>query len=161
MTDLSNSTGGQALSAIAFRAEAMRRQAALGFDARTVRAAFCQARDALGGLFVPLAPRCFGVVADVMRAKAGEHHFGLVDLPAWFSRDGGLPSRELFLDYCHLSRTGIELAMTAVAAEVVTALAPPHNAAAHDRNRGPRARPTRSRISLPRSTNAHYGHPST
>jgi hypothetical protein len=87
------------------------------------------ARDAVCGVFVPHAPRCFGVVADLMRDKARQHDFGLVDLPAVFGALDPLPGRRLFLDYCHLSRAGIELAMGAVATEVAGGLGIPAPAA--------------------------------
>lgn len=84
------------------------------------RAAFEAARDAVCGIFVRHAPLCPSAVQQVERAKAKEHGFALVDLPKLFAEhlDGELPDRRLFLDYCHLNRTGIQLAMASAAAQL-------------------------------------------
>lgn len=84
------------------------------------RAAFESARDAVCGLFLRHAPLCPSAVQDVQRAKAQEHGFALVDLPEIFAKhlNAELPDRRLFLDYCHLNRAGIRLAMAATAARL-------------------------------------------
>ena len=84
------------------------------------RARLEAARDAAFGLLAPHSPRCPAEVQDVLRGKSAEHGFALVDLPRVFARaqDGELPDRRLFLDYCHLTRAGIQLAMAEVAARL-------------------------------------------
>lgn len=49
------------------------------------------------------------------------HNFTCVDLREVFAEHTGsaLPGRRLFLDYCHLTREGIQVAMAAVTAEVL------------------------------------------
>jgi hypothetical protein len=75
------------------------------------------ARDAVYGILVAHSPRCPGAVQGVLRDKAGEHGFALVDLPRVFERalGGELPDRRLFLDYCHLTLEGMRVAMAEVA----------------------------------------------
>jgi hypothetical protein len=82
------------------------------------RARLEAARDAAFGLLAPHSPRCPAEVQDVLRDKSAEHGFALVDLPRVFARaqKGQLPDRRLFLDYCHLTRAGMQLAMGEVAA---------------------------------------------
>jgi hypothetical protein len=59
-------------------------------------------------------------VQEVLREKAAEHGFVLVDLPRVFERalDGDLPDRRFFLDYCHLTVEGMRVAMAEVAARL-------------------------------------------
>jgi hypothetical protein len=78
------------------------------------------ARDASFGLLSALSPRCPSDVQEILRAKSSEHGFALVDLPRVFERaqDGDLPDRRLFLDYCHLTREGMRVAMAEVAARL-------------------------------------------
>jgi len=84
------------------------------------RARLEAARDAVFGLFLAHSPRCPADVQDVLRAKSAEHGFAVVDLPRVFERalGGDLPDRRLFLDYCHLTREGMEVAMAEVAASL-------------------------------------------
>ncbi len=66
------------------------------------------------------APRASLWVAETLRRLADRHGFALVDLPRLFAEHVSvLPGHDLFLDYCHLSAEGIELAMAAVAGEVL------------------------------------------
>lgn len=102
---------------------------ALGRE-RQARAAFEAARDAAFGLMVPLSPRCPAAVQEALRSGAAAHGFALVDLPRLFDAEmaGAPPDRRLFLDYCHLTVRGIELAIGAVAGCLAPALrrsAPP------------------------------------
>jgi|GEM_PF-763873 len=65
-------------------------------------------------------PRCFKVIQDTIRTTAASYGIGVVDLPAVFSKQlDGLPDRRLFLDYCHLTVSGIKLAMRYTAAALV------------------------------------------
>ena len=69
------------------------------------------------------APRAAPSVARLLRRAAARHGFAVVDLPRLFAGHetgaSSLPGRRLFLDYCHLSAEGIELAMAAVAGKVL------------------------------------------
>ncbi|HKV08357.1 MAG TPA: hypothetical protein VJ725_09480 [Thermoanaerobaculia bacterium] len=67
------------------------------------------------------APQAGTLVRDLLQDAAHRHGFFSVDLPAIFAEHTGspLPGRRLFLDYCHLTTEGIEVAMAAVAAEVL------------------------------------------
>lgn len=67
------------------------------------------------------APQAGTLVRDLLRNAAEKHGFFCVDLPAVFAGHTGspLPGRRLFLDYCHLTAEGIQVAMAAVAAEVL------------------------------------------
>ncbi len=70
-----------------------------------------------------VTPRPYGVVQEVLRAAASRPGSTVVDLPQVF-RDylgGAIPDRRLFLDYCHLTATGIRVAMAAAASHVLRA----------------------------------------
>jgi hypothetical protein len=120
------------------------------------RARLEAARDAAFGLLAPHSPRCPAEVQDALRGKSAEHGFALVDLPRVFARaqDGDLPDRRLFLDYCHLTRAGIHLAMGEVAARLRRPGAP-----AASRHREPALRPEDEAAAhfLAAIHNAHYG----
>jgi len=61
-------------------------------------------------------PRTFKIVQETILAKAENHGIEVIDLPAIFKAhlEGKVPGRDLFLDYCHFSVTGIQVAMNAV-----------------------------------------------
>ena len=109
------------------------------------------ARDAVYGILVAHSPRCPGKVQGVLRDKAEEHGFGLVDLPRVFERalGGELPDRRFFLDYCHLTLEGMRVAM----AEVATRLTGQPSANA------PAVEPAAEAVAhfLAAIHNAHYG----
>lgn len=67
------------------------------------------------------APQATTLAQDLVRQAANRHGFACVDLPAVFAAHTGspLPGRRLFLDYCHLTAEGIEVAMAAVACEAL------------------------------------------
>ena len=120
------------------------------------RARLEAARDAAFGLLAPHSPRCPAEVQDVLRGKSAEHGFALVDLPRVFAhaQDGELPDRRLFLDYCHLTRAGIHLAMGEVAARLRRPAAPAASVGG-----GPALRPEDEAAAhfLAAIHNAHYG----
>jgi hypothetical protein len=66
------------------------------------------------------APQVTSYDQAVLRRLAGAFEFSLVDLTQVFETAAGerLPGRELFLDYCHLSKDGIEIAVSVIADEV-------------------------------------------
>jgi hypothetical protein len=120
------------------------------------RARLETARDAAFGLLAPHSPRCPAEVQDLLRGKSAEHGFALVDLPRVFERaqHGALPDRRLFLDYCHLTRAGIHLAMGEVAARLRRPGSPQAS-----RHPGPALRPEDEATAhfLAAIHNAHYG----
>ena len=67
------------------------------------------------------APRISSAGQQLLRDEASRRGFAVVDLPRIFRQHTGdaLPDRRLFLDYCHLTAEGIEVAMAAVAAEIL------------------------------------------
>jgi hypothetical protein len=68
-------------------------------------------------------PRAFAVIRETILAEAAAMNIHVVDLPAVFkeTENGALPGRDLFLDYCHLSEKGIQIAMAATAQSVIRA----------------------------------------
>jgi hypothetical protein len=76
------------------------------------------ARDVvIFGKVMNYSPRCFSFSRKAILDGALEYGFKVVDLPGVFSDylSGGLPGKELFLDYCHLTAEGIRVAMEATA----------------------------------------------
>ena len=69
-------------------------------------------------------PKSHRVTQDAIREVMREHEYQTVDLPALFKQhlNGEIPGRRLFLDYCHLTSEGIQVAMGAAASCVVQSL---------------------------------------
>jgi hypothetical protein len=67
------------------------------------------------------APQVTTQARDLLREACRRHDFTCVDLREVFAEHTGsaLPGRRLFLDYCHLTRESIQVAMAAVTAEVL------------------------------------------
>jgi hypothetical protein len=67
------------------------------------------------------APQAGTAVQALLRETARRHGFLCIDLPEVFAAHTGspLPGRRLFLDYCHLTTEGMQLAMATVAAAVL------------------------------------------
>jgi hypothetical protein len=67
------------------------------------------------------APQVTSIAAEVLHEAAERHGSSWVDLGEVFAEHTGspLPDRRLLLDYCHLTTEGIQVAMAAVAAEVL------------------------------------------
>ncbi len=67
------------------------------------------------------APQATTLARELLRSAARRHGFACVDLREIFAEHTGsaLPGRRLFLDYCHLTLEGIQVAMAAVTAEVL------------------------------------------
>ncbi len=97
------------------------------------RGDFTAARQAFEGhvehlTYVGLAflgsPRATPSVQKILRDSCERHGFVCVDLPRIFAShqvsagQPPLPGRRFFLDYCHLTREGIEIAIDAVAATI-------------------------------------------
>jgi hypothetical protein len=62
-------------------------------------------------------PRCLSVTQQVLKEASNDFGLHAVYLPGIFNRylEGGLPGRELFMDYCHLTVKGLQLACAAMA----------------------------------------------
>ncbi|NIM15661.1 MAG: hypothetical protein GTO45_27040 [Candidatus Aminicenantes bacterium] len=69
-------------------------------------------------------PGCLTVIRDTLLEEAAKYNMTVVDLPEVFSRyqRGRPPGKELFLDYCHLSVEGIQVAMTSTAQKLFSIL---------------------------------------
>ncbi|HEY9258380.1 serine hydrolase domain-containing protein [Chitinophaga sp.] len=70
---------------------------------------------------------CPGMTASLqqmVRKQCDKHHLLLVDLPVIFQQyaAGEIPGRDLFLDYCHLTVKGINIAMYHLATEVLSVM---------------------------------------
>jgi hypothetical protein len=70
-------------------------------------------------------PRAFAVIRETILREAAALNINVVDLPAVFkeTENGTLPGRDLFLDYCHLSEKGIQVAMAASAQSIIKSFA--------------------------------------
>ena len=77
-----------------------------------------RARDAALWDLIPYSPRPFAASQETLRRTVARLGMGLVDLPKLFAEhlEGGLPDRRLFLDYCHLTSEGIQVAMAGAVA---------------------------------------------
>ena len=75
------------------------------------------ARDVVRALPVFTSPGCPRAVQRALRNSREKHGFHVVDLPQLIQQrlDGQLPDRRVFLDYCHLTSTGIGIVTEAVA----------------------------------------------
>ena len=69
-------------------------------------------------------PRTYGVTQAAMREETSKYKNYVVDMPALFKEylNGGIPGRNLFIDYCHLTTEGIQVTMAATASCVLRAL---------------------------------------
>ena len=84
-----------------------------------------QARDAvIWDTSKNAAPRTYSATEKTLRAEVPANSGYLVDLPRLFKEylQGEAPDRRLFVDYCHLTSEGIQVAMAAAASTVLQAL---------------------------------------
>lgn len=67
------------------------------------------------------APRTYSVTEKTLREEIPKYCAQCVDLPKLFREylQGEVPDRRLFVDYCHLSSEGIQVAMAAAASAVL------------------------------------------
>ena len=74
--------------------------------------------------FMTVIPRPYSITQEVLRDEMPKHKHQIVDLPALFNEylKGEIPDRRLFLDYCHLTTEGIQIAMAATASCVLRSL---------------------------------------
>jgi hypothetical protein len=70
-------------------------------------------------------PRVFLSTQNALREASAFPGNAVVDLPEIFERhlDGELPGRQLFLDYCHMSAEGINIASAEIAARILSLIA--------------------------------------
>ncbi|MCW8092496.1 hypothetical protein [Alteromonas sp. ASW11-130] len=79
------------------------------------------ARDAaIVDLTRSYTPRITNDIRNIVKVKSAQYDNKLIDLREVFSErfEKVIPGRELFLDYCHLTSTGIRTAMAEVACEI-------------------------------------------
>ena len=69
-------------------------------------------------------PKPYSVTQRAMREEVPKYKNQLIDLPVLFKDylEGDIPGRRLFLDYCHMTSEGIQIAMGAAATCVLRAL---------------------------------------
>ena len=70
------------------------------------------------------SPRVYSVTQETLREEVGKYKNDIVDLPKAFKEylKGGIPDRRLFLDYCHLTSEGIQIAMAMAARHLLRSL---------------------------------------
>jgi len=89
-------------------------------DLERTRAHMESARDALIWSPFMKTPRPYSVTHKTLREEAVKGGVDLVDLPRLFrAHTSAIPDRRLFLDYCHLTAEGIQIAMAAAASRVL------------------------------------------
>ncbi|MCA1217117.1 hypothetical protein [Streptomyces sp. 8L] len=103
------------------RARAAERTGDLG----AVRTALVDSRDAVCGLLATHTPRITTDIRTALTEGAVRHGFRAVDLAELLRAEDGLPDPAHFLDYCHLSSTGIEMTAAAVA-DIIIGHTPGH-----------------------------------
>jgi hypothetical protein len=66
-------------------------------------------------------PCIVSIIRKTLREELSRNRISIVDLPAEFNRylSGGIPGKELFLDYCHLTDEGIQISMALVAQTLI------------------------------------------
>jgi hypothetical protein len=69
-------------------------------------------------------PKSYCLTQQIMREVMAEYGQQIVDLPALLTEylNGEVPGRQVFLDYCHLTTAGIQVAMGAAASCVLRSL---------------------------------------
>lgn len=91
------------------------------------------ARDAEIWRSVQSTPRCFSTIQDALRRTAPAAGLELIDLPKRLEEySGGLPDRRLFLDYCHLTSEGINVAMASTVERLLPLVGLSHSGAWRD-----------------------------
>jgi hypothetical protein len=78
---------------------------------------FHTARNVCIAMPVTKEPGCYPLVQDILREVFQDSGAHLVDLPRYCAEvsPNGLPGRELFVDYCHMTARGLRLAMACAA----------------------------------------------
>lgn len=103
-------------------------------DCKVAKEEYAAARDHLetardSALFcrTDSKPRIYRVIRKTILENAARYNLHVVDIPAVFEEHlkGKVPGRDMFLDYCHFSVEGIQVAMEAVANKVLSVLEGP------------------------------------
>jgi hypothetical protein len=108
-------------------------------------------------------PRMLKAISDTLREQCPALGFGLIDLPALLQAQAGgkLPGKEMFLDYCHLTVEGIQVAMRETAARLLEVLGngpvPPESLPVEDLRPGGGVEALGTFCAAVH--NAHYGQP--
>jgi len=63
-------------------------------------------------------PGSTSVIKQTLREEANKYNIPIIDLPEHFA-EMGIPGKELFIDYCHLTEKGIRISMELTAREVI------------------------------------------
>lgn len=105
-------------------------------------------------------PRCLGVIAHTIESDGARLGLRIVNLPMIFNAAArGVPGRELFLDYCHLTVKGIKEAMLYTARELLRALGYNGDACTQNDELRPAADVLAMAHFCAAIHNAHYGQP--
>jgi hypothetical protein len=56
-------------------------------------------------------PRCYSIIEKTIQSQAPAHGIYTVNLSEIFKTVAGIPGRDLYMDYCHLTVKGIKIAM--------------------------------------------------
>jgi hypothetical protein len=94
-------------------------------DLKAERQYLESARDAsLWDFSMDRSPRTLGITRRTLLEQSAKYKTGVVDLATIFSEHlkGEIPDRRLFLDYCHLTAEGLQVAFAAVASWVLRSL---------------------------------------
>jgi hypothetical protein len=94
-------------------------------DVESEREFLTLARDATSwDLSKQDVPRPYSAMQNAVREETRKHKVQVIDLPELFKEylQGEIPDRRLFLDYCHITTEGIQVAMGAAASCVLRAL---------------------------------------
>jgi len=69
-------------------------------------------------------PKSYAIVQQILREELPKQDVQVIDLPALFKQhlNGEIPGVRLFIDYCHMTTEGIQIAMGAAASSVLRAL---------------------------------------
>ncbi|KQX47943.1 MULTISPECIES: hypothetical protein [unclassified Streptomyces] len=95
-------------------------QYAMG-DFPGARESWEKSRDSVVGQLLGHTPRVIGEIQELLCSFAEKHGFALVDLRGELvAPETGLPDPEHFLDYCHLSTTGMRAVARAVAGKIAS-----------------------------------------
>ncbi|SEN91417.1 hypothetical protein SAMN04488505_11520 [Chitinophaga rupis] len=107
------------------------------------------------------SPRCLTVTRKAILRAAAAYRFTVVDLPEVFKAlsPNGIPGREFFLDYCHLTDTGIKAAMQATAAALAPLLGATTGVTAADNTAAPDPEHRALAYLFAASLNARFGQP--
>jgi hypothetical protein len=91
-------------------------------DLKAAKRYFELARDAvIWDTSKNIAPRSYSITQDALRQEVPKYGSPVVDLPQLFEEHlkDGISDRRLFVDYCHLSSEGIQIAMAAAASSAL------------------------------------------